>query len=149
MASGKVSLYKHQLQLTNPKFIILDSPDQIKDDAFNGPIYPASAELTSTQIRRIIKPILNKIAGSIPEFYNSTFRKKTNLITRAQALTQIHAPENEQQLAGARRRLKYDELFLMQLALALKHYHARNTAGGLWQSFRQRTVFSAPPSSTY
>lgn len=128
MASGKFTLYKHQLQLTNPKFIILDSHDQISPDFFNGPVYPASAKLSTTQIKRIITPLLKNIAELIPEFYEPVFRKKTNLITRPDAFKQIHAPDNENQLARAKRRLKYDELFLMQLGLALKRWHMQNTA---------------------
>jgi len=128
MASGKFTLYKHQLQLTNPKFIILDSREQLKNDFFNGPVYPASAKLSSTQIKRIIAPLLKNVAGFVPEFYQPDFRKKTILITRPDAFKQIHDPNNEDMLARAKRRLKYDELFLMQLGLALKRHQAKNSA---------------------
>jgi ATP-dependent DNA helicase RecG len=128
MASGKFTLYKHQLQVTNPKSIILDSPDQIGPDFFNGPVYPASAKLSSTQIKRIITPLLKDTPEFVPEFYEPDFLKKANLITRPDAFKQIHAPDNEDQLSRAKRRLKYDELFLMQLGLALKRHQAQNAA---------------------
>ena len=41
---------------------------------------------------------------------------------RANAFTWIHEPPDEEKLAQAKRRLKYDELFLMQLGLALRRY---------------------------
>ena len=128
MASGKFTTYKHQLQLTNPKSIILDSAEEINSDFFNGPVYPASANLSSIQIKRIITPLLKDTAKFVPEFYEPSLRKKTNLITRPDAFKQIHAPDNEDQLARAKRRLKYDELFLMQLGLALKRRQAQNSA---------------------
>ncbi|MCK4960411.1 MAG: ATP-dependent DNA helicase RecG, partial [Planctomycetes bacterium] len=64
----------------------------------------------------------------VEEFYDDKFRKKTELIGRAQAFRQIHSPDNEETLARAKRRLKYDELFIMQLGLALKRYHVRHSA---------------------
>jgi ATP-dependent DNA helicase RecG len=128
MASGKFTTYKHQLQLTNPKFIILDSYDQIDPDFFNGPVYPASAKLSSIQIKRIITPLLKDIEKFVPEFYEPTLRKKANLISRPDAFKQIHAPDDEDKLARAKRRLKYDELFLMQLGLALKRRQARDSS---------------------
>jgi ATP-dependent DNA helicase RecG len=131
MASGKFTLYKQKLQLTNPKFITLDSHEQIKPDFFNGPVYPASAKLKSTQIKRIIQPILKQLDKILPEFYSQTFRKKTNLIPRPDAFRQIHAPNSEDELAPAKRRLKYDELFLMQLALGIKRYQARNICAAI------------------
>ena len=128
MASGKFTLYKHQLQLTNPKLLILDSYDQVKPDFFKGPVYPASANLSSIQIKRIITPLLKDIDKFVPEFYEPSFRKKANLIPRPDAFKQIHAPDNEDRLARAKRRLKYDELFLMQLGLALKRRQAQNSS---------------------
>ena len=63
-----------------------------------------------------------------PEFYDEKFLKHNLLIPRAQAFLQIHTPEDEEQVKQAQRRLKYDELFLMQLGLAAKRAQAHNTA---------------------
>ena len=48
---GKVSEYKHQLQLTNPKFVIIED-DEITADSFSGPVYPATANLSSGQLKK-------------------------------------------------------------------------------------------------
>ena len=122
MATGKVTLYKHQLQLTNPKFTVVDESHARDTQYLSGGVYPASAKLSSAQIKRIITPLLGKIDELTDEFYDETFRKKTLLVGRSDALRWIHQPANEDQLAKARRRLKYDELFLMQLGLALRRY---------------------------
>jgi len=124
MASGKISIYKHQVQLTNPKFVVLDGKDIDVEDAFGGAVYPASAGLTSRQIKRIIKPLLSHLDELVDEFYDEQFHKKAGLIDRRQAFEWIHSPPDEQKLAQAKRRLKYDELFLMQLGLALRRYRA-------------------------
>ena len=122
---GKTTLYKHQIQLTNPKFVIVED-DEITADSFSGPVYPATAELSSGQIKKIIHDSLENLVQIVPEFFDSGFLKKSNLIERRTAFKSIHNPENETQIAQAKRRLKYDELFLMQTALALRRYKVRN-----------------------
>ncbi|MBA7647258.1 ATP-dependent DNA helicase RecG [subsurface metagenome] len=123
MASGKVALYKHQLQMTNPKFLALDESRHAgiePAEYFSGGVYHASAKLSSRQIKRIIAPVLVHLLQLVPEFYDKSFLKKTNLIGRKDAFGWIHLPPDEEKLAAAKRRLKYDELFLMQLGLALR-----------------------------
>jgi ATP-dependent DNA helicase RecG len=125
MACGKASLYKHQLQLTNPKFMAVDERSK-SGEFFGGGLYPAAANLTSRAIKRIIRPVLVNIAELIDEFYDENFRKQAQLISRTDAFSWIHLPADQQQLDAAKRRLKYDELFLMQLGLALRRYKVQN-----------------------
>ncbi len=126
LACSKVTLYKHQLQLTNPKFVILDKQHPEPAEYLSGGVYPASSKLSSRQIKRIIKPVLDHINDLVPEFFDKGFLKKTNLIDRKDAFAWIHQPPDEKKLAQAKRRLKYDELFLMQLGLALRRYKVRH-----------------------
>ncbi len=126
MASGKATLYKHQLQLTNPKFLLLDEDHPQSAEYFSGGIYPACKGLTSRQIKRVIAPVLDKLADLIPEFYDDDFRKRADLVCRKDAFAWIHLPPDEEKLAQAKRRLKYDELFLMQLGLALRRYRVQH-----------------------
>lgn len=126
LASGKVTLYKHQLQLTNPKFLILDEHHPEPAEYLGGGVYPASSRLSSMQIKRIIKPVLDHINELIPEFFDKGFLKKKSLIGRKDAFAWIHQPPDEKKVAQAKRRLKYDELFLMQLGLALRRYKVRH-----------------------
>ena len=126
MASGKVNLYRHQLQLTNPKFFVLDDEHQWSAEYFSGGIYPACKGLTSRQIKRIIAPVLDHLDDLVPEFYGKEFLKKAELIPRKEAFSWIHLPPDEEKLSQAKRRLKYDELFLMQLGLALRRYKVQH-----------------------
>jgi ATP-dependent DNA helicase RecG len=129
MASGKAGLYKHQLQMTNPKFLVLDEKTSEPDEYFSGGVYPACSKLSSRQIKKIIGRVHDAVDELVPEFYDKEFRARANLIGRKEAFAWIHLPPDEEKLAKAKRRLKYDELFLMQLGLALrrvrrKHYSA-------------------------
>ena len=122
MASGKAALYKHQLQLTNPKFLVLDKESSEPSEHFGGGVYPASAKLSSMQIKRIIRPVLDNLPELVPEFYDNGLLREMNLVSRKDAFSWIHLPPDEEKLNQAKRRLKYDELFLMQLGLALRRY---------------------------
>ncbi len=126
IASGKVALYKHQLQMTNPKFLVLDERSSSPDEYFSGGVYPASAKLSSRQIKRIIRSVLDNLPELILEFYDKGFLKKGNLIGRRDAFCWIHLPPDEGKLAQAKRRLKYDELFMMQLGLALRRFRCKH-----------------------
>ncbi|MFH1717441.1 MAG: ATP-dependent DNA helicase RecG [Planctomycetota bacterium] len=126
MASGKVAVYKHQLQLTNPKFFVLDEEHPLSTEYFSGGVYPACKGLSSTQIKKIIARVHDAADQLVPEFYDKSFLKRTNLIVRKDAFRWIHLPPDEEKLTQAKRRLKYDELFLMQLGLALRRYKVQN-----------------------
>jgi len=126
VASGKPAVYKHQLQFTNPRFVVLDGAGAAEPQSLAGPVYPASAKLANRQIKRIIQPIIDDLASTADEFFDDKFRAETKLITRPDAFKWIHFPPDAEKLAQAKRRLKYDELFLMQLGLALKRYKIRH-----------------------
>ncbi|MBN2137310.1 MAG: ATP-dependent DNA helicase RecG [Sedimentisphaerales bacterium] len=126
MVSGKVALYKRRLQMTNPKFVVLDEEHSRSPEYFSGGVYPATARLGSRQIKQIIRPVLDRLDVLIEEFYDKSFLKKSNLISRKDALAWIHLPGDEKKLAQAKRRLKYDELFLMQLGLGLRRYRMKH-----------------------
>ncbi len=126
MVSGKAAVYKHQLQLTNPKFFVLDEDYQRPAEYFSGGIYPACKGLSSGQIKKIIGRVHQAADKLVPEFYDKSFMKKANLIGRKDAFKWIHLPPDEKKLAQAKRRLKYDELFLMQLGLALRRYKVQH-----------------------
>ena len=126
MVSGKVALYKHQLQMTNPKFFVIEEDNPPSAESFSGGIYPACKGLTSRQIKRVIDPVLYHLTDLVSEFYDKGFLKEASLIPRKDAFAWIHLPPDEKKLSQAKRRLKYDELFLMQLGLALRRYKVQH-----------------------
>ncbi len=128
MVWGKAMLYKHHVQLTNPKFLMIDEAHPQSSEHFSGGVYPASNRLSSTRIKRIIAPVLENVDGLVSEYYDKDFMKNAGLIGRADAFAWIHMPPDEQKLEQAKRRLKYDELFLMQLGLALRRHKVQHYA---------------------
>jgi ATP-dependent DNA helicase RecG len=125
---GKVSRYRHQLQLANPKFRVLPEGTTPDLENLGGAVYPATADLPSGIIKRAVKMVLPDVPRLIEETYEPEFCKENNIIGRAEAYELIHAPPDEEAAARARRRLKFDELFLMQLGLAMRRYRMQNFA---------------------
>lgn len=128
VANGKAAEYKHQLQITNPKFITLNEDAENPEKLFSGAVYPATAQLSSRQIKKIITPVAEDAKKLIDEFFDKAFLKDKSLIKRSDAYKWIHTATEKERIKKATRRLKYDELFLMQLGLALRRYKTRHFA---------------------
>ncbi|MHC5083079.1 MAG: ATP-dependent DNA helicase RecG [Planctomycetota bacterium] len=128
LVHGKAKKYKYELQLSNPKFMILQEGQEGDSEAFSGAVYPASGKISSWQIKKNILSHIEELSALVPELFDAGFLKKNELMGRQQAYREIHDPTDEKHLAQAVRRLKYDELFLMQTGLALKRYHVQHAA---------------------
>ena len=127
-AWGKVSRYKETLQLVNPRWRKIESLDELTQLEGKGqPVYPATANLSSGDITRIIRTALPKLAPLTQERYETAYHQQRNLPTRGEALQWIHQPDDEMQIKQARRRLSYDELFLMELGLGLRRQRIKQT----------------------
>lgn len=124
--TGKATEYKYQLQMTNPKFRIVGAGGELDITRLGGPVYPATAEISSNQIKYIIRNNLTGLCENLPELFTDSFREQTMLLGRSQAFKLIHDPQDEQDTKKATRTLKYEELFIMQLGLAVRRYISRN-----------------------
>ncbi|MBN2210490.1 MAG: ATP-dependent DNA helicase RecG [Sedimentisphaerales bacterium] len=125
-AWGKVSRYKDTLQLANPGFRKIANVDELEQLQQAGKaIYPATAQLKSWEIGRIIQASLERLLTLAEEPYEEDFCRARELIPRREALKLIHQPTDEEDVKRARRRLIYDELFLMELGIALRRRQRR------------------------
>lgn len=81
------------------------------------PIYPETARLTSKWLRYILNLTLPKALPEVKDFLPEEIKKSQKLITLKKALEQIHFPGTQHDIDLARRRLGFDELFLIQLLI--------------------------------
>ena len=134
--SGTVTLFQGK-QMTHPEFEILSGEDdELIHTGRVVPLYPSTAELKkahmdSRGLRRIIKPALDRIKDSIPEVLPDGVRSSNRLMNRGEALENIHFPEHLGRAREARRRLAFDELFFLELSLALRRTQRRERADGI------------------
>ena len=120
-AWGKVVEYKKKLQLVNPLWQKVEDVDEyLADGGSVRSRYPATAELSSGDILRIIKTSFDELIELVEEYYPQEYIEKRKLPTRKQAYQWVHFPEDNDAAKQARRSLAYDELLQMQLAVALR-----------------------------
>lgn len=81
------------------------------------PTYSLAGALTQKNLQAWVKECLAKAEGELPESLPSSIIKKCGLCGRVEALKNIHFPKNWQALAEARKRLVFEELFLLQCGL--------------------------------
>lgn len=81
------------------------------------PLYPLTYNLTQNTIRKIIENGLKEIDGKLDETLPDYILEKYNLLDYNDAIKQIHFPDTFEMFNKARKRLVFEELFSMQLAL--------------------------------
>ncbi|GIH70688.1 ATP-dependent DNA helicase RecG [Sphaerimonospora thailandensis] len=121
MFSGKVNVFRtsrtRRVSLTHPDYESFDETDATAEEFANVPvpIYPSAHGLASWKIARAVRTVLDVLSldDPIPE----EMRRRHGLSTLEAALRQIHRPRDPEEIAQARRRLKFDEAFLLQAAL--------------------------------
>lgn len=79
------------------------------------PIYPETYGVTSRFLRYHIKALLPLISR-LPEYIPADIRQRNQLMDIHPALQQVHFPDSQDLLDQAQRRLRFDELFFLQLA---------------------------------
>ena len=113
--SGRVNTFKGRKVLESPEYEMLNGAEQLTHTGRIVPVYNLTSGLTQRNTRRIIRKALEQHTGNIEDFLPSSVIKRTGLMNLRNAIWQSHYPDDENQLSLARRRLAFDELFLMQL----------------------------------
>jgi len=118
--SGKLAWKAGRLQMGNPGYEVLregDDPEEFANEVI--PVYPATKDVSSGRLRRSVGALLDQF-GAVPDFVPEPLRRTHGLLQRAAALEAIHRPAERAEATRARDRLVYDELFVLQVGLALR-----------------------------
>ncbi|MGW5097845.1 ATP-dependent DNA helicase RecG [Streptomyces nodosus] len=123
--AGKVSVFNHRLQLAHPAYELLRGEDDAQAvDSWAGaliPLYPATAKLESWKIAKAVQTVLPSVQEAIDPLPDS-LRAGRGLVSLSEALLKIHRPHTKADIADARSRLKWDEAFVLQVALARRRH---------------------------
>jgi ATP-dependent DNA helicase RecG len=123
--SGKPKWYRDHWQMASPRVQRLDGSDA-SPDLQVVPIYPLTEDLRPEQLRPIIRRVVERAAGCVPELLPPALREAHGWPLVAQALRDIHFPANLGTAQTARRRFIYEEFLILQLALALRRRELRD-----------------------
>ncbi|MER5735386.1 MULTISPECIES: ATP-dependent DNA helicase RecG [unclassified Streptomyces] len=154
MFSGKVSLFNRRLQLAHPAYELLRGDGDAAVDTWAGaliPIYPATTKLESWKIAKAVDTVLRTTTpADVVDPLPPALREGRGLAELPDALRLIHHPRTQADVAAARDRLKWDEAFVLQVALARRR-HAdtqlpavprRPAADGLLTAFDAKLPFT-------
>jgi ATP-dependent DNA helicase RecG len=124
VATGKVQEYQDRLEIVHPRTRVFAPDTALPPRAAARqlvPVYPATEELKSGQIARVMQALLATLPQlPVEEALPAALRIRHSLPTRAAAVRDIHQPRDEAAADRARRRLAYEELFLLELGIALR-----------------------------
>ena len=124
---GKIKRSGTQVEMMSP---IFEDSDISKNTGKIIPIYPSIYELTQNTLKNIISNGLKQVEGQLEETLPSYLVKEYNLIDINNAIQNIHFPENFTEYSKARKRLVFEELLVMQLALLnLKNNYSKDEDG--------------------
>jgi ATP-dependent DNA helicase RecG len=125
---GKLEVFRGTRQLTNP-IVDLIGGDQTGRIV---PLYPQSdkARVYSRELERLVAAALDR-AGELADPVPDRVRRKHDLVDRTTAFRWIHAPTSMEQVGEARRRLVFDELFRVQVALVVRKRALQDGAVGV------------------
>lgn len=119
--SGKTEFRYGKFQMVNPAYDILDESGDGSEAIHTGriiPLHPASAQLSSARLRRLIWNALEALP-EISDPLPPSILARYHLPGRAEALRAIHFPSGREPLVRARRRMIFEELMVIQTGLAL------------------------------
>ncbi|MFC9465396.1 ATP-dependent DNA helicase RecG [Streptomyces coelicoflavus] len=126
MFAGKVSVFNRRLQLAHPAYELLrgDADGEETAESWAGaliPLYPATAKLESWKLAKAIQTVLPSAQEAVDPLPGS-LREGRGLVSLPEALLKIHRPHTKADIEDARARLKWDEAFVLQIALARRRH---------------------------
>ncbi|WP_134089694.1 ATP-dependent DNA helicase RecG [Olivibacter sp. XZL3] len=119
---GKPTLFNGQFSMTHPEMELYNATNKQVGNPTLQPVYRSTEKLKqffldTKGIQRLQEGLLTWASKKIEESIPPYILKKQKLISKAEAIVNIHFPSNIEELKAAERRLKFEELFFIQLKL--------------------------------
>jgi ATP-dependent DNA helicase RecG len=136
---GKPNVYNRQINFIHPEMDEAAKFDQSINYSLQ-PFYNTTEKLknsyiTSKTIQKLVEGLWQTIAGKIPDNLPETILHRANLLPLEQALLNIHFPQSHDLLKRAQFRLKFEELFFIQLEILFyKTYRLSHFEGLVFQT---------------
>ncbi len=135
VAYGKPSWFNSRVSIPHPEMEVVTEENTQRAATF-APVYPSTEKLAQRGLdakgqRALVTALFKKlqpedIGESLPDYLREQFK----LPTQYAALRWIHFPQSEKEVEAARRRLKFEELFYLQLRLLQSKMRRKDTIRG-------------------
>jgi ATP-dependent DNA helicase RecG len=148
---GKVQPYgRGPLQMLVKDFeVVEDGEDEPLHAGRLVPVYPLTEGLTQRPLRRLMKRLVDGWADRLEDPLPDRVRAARGLVSLPQAIAAAHFPSEEAEQAAARRRLVFDDFFLLEIGLAIRRQRegrrrglAMNPGGSLVRRLRASLPYS-------
>lgn len=121
---GRVNLFKGTFSMPHPEMELLEDFKKSLQGNMR-PVYPSTEKLanrgiTNRVMQKLMTQLFEETQGRFRETLSPAIRRKYGLIDKSEAMFNIHFPKNAKLLKDARYRLKFEELFFIQLQLVVK-----------------------------
>ena len=126
--TGRVDFYRGP-QMVSPQHELADSGEALFGPAIL-PVYPLTEDLNQTGLRKIARNALDDYSHLLKDMFPLPYLNEHRLIPLPEAINSIHFPESAEAATRARRRLAYDELFLLEFGMALRRRGIRKEDAG-------------------
>ena len=130
LLSGKARFRGLRWEMVHPQVRFVDSAGAAVEGQLL-PVYPLTEGLAQRHVRRLTRAALDMATALLDEVFPAEYLDRHALLPLQIALPQVHFPTDRISLDHARRRLIYQELFILQLALAVKRHHVRDQGRAL------------------
>lgn len=120
LLSGKARLRAGRWEFVHPRIQWIDESDPADASRSILPLYSLTDGIGHGYIRRLVQICLEQYLPLLDEVFPAEFLAAHQLMPLREALPQIHFPQSRELLERARRRFVYQELFVLQLALAVR-----------------------------
>ena len=132
---GRVNRYGSMFSMPHPEMELLQEHERGLKISMQ-PIYPSTEKLqakgiTNRMVSKMVQQLFLETKADFNETLSPTLISELKLIHKADALLNIHFPKSQDLLAKARFRLKFEELFFIQLQLLLKKAVRKRKIKGL------------------
>jgi len=128
--SGTLTRFRGSLQMQSPDADVLDRPSESLVTGRIMPVHPTVGGIGPGYLRRAIHSALLK-ARPMPDPVPLAMRERLGLLDRDTAIGDIHFPDQIEAAEAARSRLVFDELFRLEIALAVRKHRQIDQAEGI------------------
>lgn len=122
---GKTNLFSSKYNMPHPEIELVEAHEQNLRSAMQ-PVYPSTEKLankgiTNRVINKIMQQLFLETNGRFTETLSVNLISELKLLSKSEALFNVHFPKNQALLTRAQFRLKFEELFYIQLQLIIKN----------------------------
>jgi ATP-dependent DNA helicase RecG len=122
---GKTNWFNSLFSMAHPELELLEEHEKSMRIVMQ-PVYPSTEKLsnkgiTNRVVNKLMQQLFIETRGQFYDTLSEEIKEELKLISRADALFNIHFPKSQELLSNAQFRLKFEELFYIQLQLLIKN----------------------------